>query len=104
MDDSTTYGYMDLWYRTISGLGMAGVIFHDDLSPSFVAKYETPMVKFVQVEGIGSSTVLSANDVRFDVFADWLQVRGSWCDLLMRLSLNSSSMAPADLHDQLALL
>ena len=74
MDEGVTFGYMDLWYQTAVALRLPAVVFHDDLSDAFVARYATDSIKFIRVVGLGATSLYSANDVRFDVFADWLQV------------------------------
>lgn len=74
MDDSATFGYMDLWYQTIAAQRLPAVVFHDGLSQAFVTRYSTEHLKFVKVAGIGENSPYSVNDVRFDVFFDWLQV------------------------------
>ena len=65
---------MGLWYTTMSALSIPAIVFHDDLSEEFVRHYATDNIRFIQVVGLGPSTVYSANDVRFDIFSDWLRV------------------------------
>ena len=51
--------------------------------PAFVRQHSTDRLRFVQVPGVGASSAYSQNDLRFDVFLDWLQASAfSWLTAL----------------------
>ncbi|KAK9814458.1 hypothetical protein WJX72_006266 [[Myrmecia] bisecta] len=64
------FGYMDLWYRTVVAVGVPAVVFHDRLSADFVSQYTTDLIKFIKVDI--SRTHYSSNDIRFDIFNEWI--------------------------------
>ena len=75
--DAQAFGYMDLFHATATALSLPVVVFHDGLSPSFTHQHGTDRLRFVRVMGVGASSAYSQNDLRFEVFLDWLQVMPS---------------------------
>ena len=66
---------MDLFHNTATSLELPVVVFHDALTPAFVRQHNTSLLRFVQVPGAGATSAYSQNDLRFEVFLDWLQVK-----------------------------
>jgi hypothetical protein len=57
------------WYTSIKRLGLKGIIFHDELTDSFVKKYTTENISFEKTF-LGD---LSTNDERFFIYYEYLK-------------------------------
>ncbi|KJE89203.1 hypothetical protein CAOG_00723 [Capsaspora owczarzaki ATCC 30864] len=64
------YFYMARWYESMHELGLRGVIFHDQLSAEFVARYTSDLISFVHVSDLHHR---STNDARFYVYNAYLK-------------------------------
>ena len=64
------FGYMKNWYGSVNRHGLKAVVFHDELSPQFVAKLTNENITFVQVPTLNGR---STNDVRFYIYLEYLQ-------------------------------
>ena len=60
---------MRAWYRSVRALGVHAVVFHDELSPGFVARLRTPRIRFRRVPPSPWST----NDARFFAYQAFLR-------------------------------
>ncbi|MGH7267034.1 MAG: hypothetical protein ACREMB_19605 [Candidatus Rokuibacteriota bacterium] len=67
------FGYIRTWWTSVHGLGLRAVILHDELSPAFVRRYTTDLVRFVRIEPYP----WSPNDQRFFAYRD-LIARGRY--------------------------
>ena len=61
-------GYIAPWYRSLRATGSHGVVFHDHLSPGFVARHETHRIRFIRVR-LGRYNL---NDERFLLYLAFL--------------------------------
>jgi hypothetical protein len=68
--ENNNFQYIRGWYESVHRNGMKGVIFHDRLSNSFSACYETDQVRFIRRS---LQTKYSINDERFLHYSDWLK-------------------------------
>lgn len=66
--DNNAYSYIQPLYESVHQLGLACIIFHDNLSPEFVAQYTTNKIRFVKTE-LGE---LSLNDERFLIYYEYI--------------------------------
>ena len=55
--------YIAPWYNSIDKLGLQGVVFYDNLTPSFIDTYQKENIQFIKV----SPSDYSYNDWRFFV-------------------------------------
>ena len=56
-----SFAYMRPWYRSMTRLGLTGLVVHDGLSPAFVERYTTSRIGFVRTRPGPWTT----NDARF---------------------------------------
>jgi hypothetical protein len=68
-DDDAT---VQTWIESVHVCRLRGIIFHDDLSEAFIARWEDEAVRFERVEW---GTAGSALEERFRIYRDWLQGR-----------------------------
>lgn len=61
--------YIAPWYDSIDKLGLQGVVFYDNLTPSFIDTYQKENIQFIKV----SPSDYSNNDWRFFVYKDFLK-------------------------------
>jgi hypothetical protein len=61
--------YMRRWYASVRALGLHAVVFHDELSPAFVARLTTPRIRFRRVP----PSPWSPNDARFFAYQAFLR-------------------------------
>ena len=61
--------YLRDWYASVRALGLPAVVFHDELSPAFVARLTTPRIRFRRV----APSPWTPNDARFFVYHAFLQ-------------------------------
>ena len=60
--------YIAPWYRSLRATGAHGIVFHDHLSPAFVARYSTDRIRFLRVR-LGR---FNLNDERFLLYLGFL--------------------------------
>eukprot|EP00124_Ichthyophonus_hoferi_P001100 Ihof_evm1s51 gene=Ihof_evmTU1s51 len=65
---SDNFDYIEKWYESVKKLELEAVIFHDGLSPDFIASYSTSTITFMRVN-LGER---STNDERFFFYRDYL--------------------------------
>ncbi len=63
------FSLMQVWYESLIRTGCEGVIFHDELSPSFVARWTHSQVQFQR----RLKTPRSVNDERYLCYLEWLE-------------------------------
>jgi len=63
-----SYAYMQRWYESVLAHNLNAVVFHDGLSDTFIARYETDRIHFLKAPPMPWSN----NDGRFFCFRDYL--------------------------------
>lgn len=66
---SNEISYIKTWYESVNQLGINAVLYHDNLSDDFVAKYQTEKIRFSKV----TVDDFSNNDFRFFCFRSHLE-------------------------------
>ena len=69
--EADSFAYMQGWYDSIRNLGLRGLIFHDGLSPGFVARWTTAEIGFQAIDPATFRYPL--NDQRFLVYQKYLR-------------------------------
>ena len=67
-----TYDYMKNFYVSVKWLNINVIIFHDNLTQTFIRKYTTNKINFKKIT---MSKQLSINDYRFLIYDNWLKVQ-----------------------------
>lgn len=92
-DDARMVLARSAWQR-----GQKLVIFHDQLSDKFVARWSSYLCEFVKVE---TDPTLSCNDARFEHFLAWLQDNPHdhvWCSDLFDVRIGSDPVRYLEQH------
>lgn len=66
--DNDSYDYIKPWYETMKDKQLHGIIFYDNLSETFIKKYETDKIFFVKTT-LGSYSI---NDERYRIYKNFL--------------------------------
>jgi hypothetical protein len=66
-----SFACIEPWYTSLTRLQVRGIIFHDGLSAAFVARYQSPLIRFVYAS-LFARSVWSGSDSRFLVYRRYL--------------------------------
>ena len=77
--ENNAYDYIKPLYDSVNQLGLACIIFHDNLSADFVEQYSTEKIRFVKT-ALGN---LSLNDERFLIYYEYILRYGQQIDWLL---------------------
>lgn len=66
--DGNSYEYISPWYDSMKEKDLHGIIFYDNLTPAFIAKYQTDKIRFLKIR-LGEYSI---NDERFFIYYNFL--------------------------------
>ncbi|GAB4815057.1 hypothetical protein N2152v2_002103 [Parachlorella kessleri] len=84
-------GYIEHWYKSVVQLNLPAVVFHESLSPKFVAMVQTDLVRFQRVQLAHHTWSLC--DERWAVYLDWLKHSGSNVEYVLQVDVSDTVLA-----------